>query len=140
MTMATAQALEAGTLRWRALALLDAAAARHPDDPALAEHRAELQLRLGRPTAAAQTVRTAAAAALRNTHRLTPSASLLQGRALEAAGKDQEGAAQYRRCAAAGSIQARVRLGRLLVRMGQREEGRATLEAAHRLAPADPEP
>src|SRR5205085_11954543 len=33
-----------------------------------------------------------------------------------------------------------MRLGRLLFRLRQLEEGRASLESAHRLAPADPEP
>jgi tetratricopeptide (TPR) repeat protein len=61
---------------------------------------------------------------------------------LEAAGDDRAALAQYRRCVAAkpDSADARLRLGRLLVRQGQAAEGRGELEAAHRLAPADARP
>src|SRR5207237_383143 len=67
---------------------------------------------------------------------------LLLARALEAASEDQGALVDYRRAVEAnpGSEEARLRLGRLLARLGQTAEGRRELEEAHRLAPGDPEP
>jgi tetratricopeptide (TPR) repeat protein len=138
-----ADALERVGLRERALALVTEAAARDPVDVSLAVRRAELQLRLGRPEAAVATLRPITAQQpIPNTEHPTPNTALLFGRALEAAGDDAAALVQYRSVLAAvrGSVEARLGLGRLLVRLGQVAEGRAVLEAAHRLAPADPEP
>jgi tetratricopeptide (TPR) repeat protein len=134
--LAMAETLESVGLRARALALLTEAVAHHPADVSLALRQAELQLRLGQPAAAVAALRPFAS------QPPTPTAALLFGRALEANGDDAAALAQYRGGAAAapGSVEAHLRLGRLLVRRGQVAEGRAALEAAHRLAPADPEP
>lgn len=152
--VAIADALEAGGLRARALELLTEAAGLRPGDLALALGRAELQLRLGWPEAAAQSLRplsggqrmeSKAQASSSSEGRGSPletAAALLLGRALEAAGDDTAALAQYRRCVAAnpGPGEAALRLGRLLVRRGQVTEGRAAIESAHRLLPSSPEP
>jgi tetratricopeptide (TPR) repeat protein len=132
--LALAEALEAGHLPIRALDLLAEAAAGQPGDAAIAERRAALQLRLGRPDAALLTLRSLDPAAL--------NVSMLRGQALEALGDDDAAVAQYRRCAAAepSSAAARLRLGRLLIRRGATADGRTALQAAHQLAPADPRP
>jgi tetratricopeptide (TPR) repeat protein len=143
-----ADALESVGLRKRALTLLSEAAAHHPADVSLALRRAELQLRLGQPAAALTTLRPfAAVPPTPYPLASTPSLALLFGRALEAAGDDAAALAQYRRrvpargwAADPASAEARLRLGRLLVRTGQEDAGRAALEAAHRLNPTDPEP
>jgi tetratricopeptide (TPR) repeat protein len=141
LTLALADALEAGGLWTRALDLVSEAAARSPGDAALSTRRAELQIHLGRPGAAVATLR-ALAERPSNPQPPTVDAGLLLGRALEAAGDEPAAAAQYRRCLAANpdSAAAHMRLGRLLAREGQVAEGRRHLGVAHRLAPTDPEP
>src|SRR5262249_43676641 len=57
LLLAQAAALEAGGLRARALALLEEAEPNLRADPAPVARRAELLLRLGRPSAALQTLR-----------------------------------------------------------------------------------
>jgi tetratricopeptide (TPR) repeat protein len=143
LTLAMTEALEAAGLRDRALGLLTEPGAADLADPAVAIRRAELQLQLGRPEAAVRILRPLAL-----TRRPVPPAAggwrlaILLGRALEAAGDDAGALAQYRRAVAAdaSSAEAHLRLGRLLVRRGQEDEGRAALATAHRLALADPEP
>jgi tetratricopeptide (TPR) repeat protein len=132
--LSLAAALQAASLPARALDLVTSATAGAPRNAALITRKAELQLHLGRPEAAA--------ASLRSLPTHSPDSRLLLGRTLEAAGDNAGALALYRRCAAEGltAAEANLRLGRLLLRLGSAEQARTALEAAHRLAPTRPEP
>jgi tetratricopeptide (TPR) repeat protein len=138
-----ARALTAGHLYQSALTLLQGVLRERPDDPEAAGQLAVLQLSLGRSTDAIAALGpfalgpsgSAPTAAGPPTSRvpgpLTTAVWLLRGRALEAAGRDAEALALYRRCQRSElkTGEAAFRIVRLLLRLGRSADARQALVA-----------
>jgi tetratricopeptide (TPR) repeat protein len=116
-----------------ALARLEAAAERHPDDPDLAWALALRLLEADRPQEAAERLRAFEA----RWPGLRPSATLELGRALYAAGSDAEALIALERALARDPADAAAHLYRGLVlrRLGRAQEAETALAEAARLAP-----